>query len=502
MSATGEAAAAAFLHSIEDAPDFSKEEGWDEIGHDDEGGATSNDESGHLTTDEANAKRIKRHFNEDLAYTDLAGWLRWDGRRFERNEDAARGCGALLGTIILSEAAEENLKGASASGAERTQHAATAKSLTAFSMQSENLSRVNAALVLAQAKLKRRADDFDSDGMLFNVRNGCLDLRTGELLKHERKFLMTKIAGTSFDPAAECPTWEKFLADVFQNDAELVSYLQRLSGYFLTARTTEHVMPVFHGNGANGKTTYLGTLEAILGEYARRAPAGMFEVRQDGREDQHMALLWGSRVVVGNETESGAKLRESFIKLATGGDRLSGRRLYQEAFDFAPTHKLVLATNYRPRVLGTDAGIWRRIQLIPFEARFSSEAGNLDPMMPAKLQAELPGILNWCVRGCLAWQRAGLNPPAKVRAATEEYRKAEDLVAQFVEERCELEPGAGATSADVYRAFTAWSEAAGILRNKMLKQRGLTEELKRLGVTPDRTGHKRDRALLGIRVLP
>ncbi len=288
----------------------------------------------------------------------------------------------------------------------------------------------------------------------------------------------------------------RFLDDVFLRDAEQVAFVQRLCGYFLTGSTRNHVLPIAHGVGANGKTTFMRGLEAVLGDYARPAPAGMFELRRDSRDDQHVALLWGLRLVVGHETERGAELREAFVKNATGGDVLSGRRLYGEPFDFRPTHKLVLATNHRPRVRGTDLGIWRRILLVPFEARFTAEAGNLDPDMLEKLVAELSGILNWMMDGAIEWWDQGLDPPAKVRTATEEYRKAEDLVQQFVDDRCDLDDAAATLSRELYGAFKLWCDGQGIRRP--ISQRALAEELKRLGVRPGKSAGRAE--LVGIRV--
>lgn len=449
----------------------------------------------HIATDVANARRIAEHFGDVLAYTS-AGWLCWDGKRWALDDVQTTGKAVGLGALILHEAAEAlKCSAVEPDPARRKQGAALAEELAKWSRQTESAHRIEAALSLARSKLQRPVEDFDGDPFLLNVQNGVLDLRTGKLLPHDPALRLTKLAGCAFDPAAECLTWLRFLDDVFMGDMELVAFMQRLCGYFLTGSTRDHVLPIGHGTGTNGKTTLMRTLEAVLGEYARPAPAGMFEARHDGRDDQHVALLWGLRLVVGHETERGSELREGFIKQATGGDVLSGRRLYGEPFDFAPTHKLMLATNHRPRVRGTDLGIWRRILLVPFEARFTAEAGNLDPDMLDKLLAELPGILSWALDGCVEWQRLGLNPPAKVRVATDEYRKSEDLVQQFVDERCELDDAAATPSREVYGAFTAWCEGQGIKRP--INQRSVTEELKRFEVLPGKGG---ERPLRGIRV--
>ena len=168
----------------------------------------------------------------------------------------------------------------------------------------------------------------------------------------------------------------------------------------------------------------------------------------------------------------------------------------EDFWEFTATHKVMLASNHKPTIRGTDDGIWRRILLVPFEARFTAEAGNLDPDMLEKLVAELSGILNWMMDGAIAWWDQGLDPPAKVRTATEEYRKAEDLVQQFVDDRCDLDDAAATLSRELYGAFNLWCDGQGIRRP--ISQRALAEELKRLGVRPGKSAGRAE--LVGIRV--
>lgn len=450
----------------------------------------------HLTTDTANAKRIAAHFADELAYTS-AGWHTWDGKRYALDDDAATAVCARVGRIVMQEAAALSERAATEpdSGRRKLQ-GEQAAALLKFSASSENIGRILAAKTLAQSMLKRATEDFDADPLLMNCKNGVVDLRTGELLPHDRDLRLTKLAGCEFNPEAKCLAWLDFLADVFSYNAELVDFAQRLIGYFLTGLTREDVLPIFYGTGANGKTTLLTIVMAVMGDYARPAPHGLFEARADSRDDQRIAVLWSRRLVVGQETDRGARLPESFIKNATSSDRQSGRHLYGEPFDFRPTHKLVLATNHRPRVSGTDFGIWRRLLLVPFEATFRADAGNLDPRMPEKLTAELEGVLAWAVQGAIEWQRDGLRPPASVRAATEAYRQEEDVVAQYVDDRCAIDPRSEELSGDVYRDYTAWCEAGG---TRPLSQRGFVDQLAHLGVKPEKGGKGR-RFLTGIRL--
>src|SRR5207237_1181559 len=146
------------------------------------------------------------------------------------------------------------------------------------------------------------------------------------------------------------------------------------------------------------------------------------------------ADLFGKRLVVCNETEEGRRLAEALVKDLTGGDRIRARRMREDFWEFAPTHKIILCTNHKPKIRGTDHAIRRRVRLVPFTAAIADHQE--DKRLPEKLRAELPGILGWCVRGCLEWQRQGLGMPDVVKAATEGYRSEQDLLDAFIIECC------------------------------------------------------------------
>jgi len=177
--------------------------------------------------------------------------------------------------------------------------------------------------------------------------------------------------------------------------------------------------------------------------------------------------------VISHEVEEGIRLDEPLVKELTGGDRLKARYMRQDYWDFTPTHKLWLLTNHKPRIRGTDHGIWRRIRLVPFTVTIPDE--EQDHGLLDALRAELPGILAWGVRGCLAWQRDGLTAPPAVVAATETYRVESDLVAQFLAERCTLGDGCQVRSSDLYGAYTAWCSEQGL--DHPLSQRALAQRL-------------------------
>ena len=159
-------------------------------------------------------------------------------------------------------------------------------------------------------------------------------------------------------------------------------------------------MFIHHGPGANGKSTFQETVSAALGDYAMRTPTETLLVKRSGGVPNDVARLKGARFVTASETEEGRRLAESLVKDLTGQDTISARFMWAEWFDFKPTHALHLSTNHKPEIRGTDAAIWRRIRLIPWAVTIPP--AEQDRKLAEKLRDELPGVLAWIVRGCLA----------------------------------------------------------------------------------------------------
>jgi putative DNA primase/helicase len=312
----------------------------------------------------------------------------------------------------------------------------------------------------------------DADPWLLGVRNGVVDLRTGAFRAGRRADLITKCAGTSYDETAECPRWLSFLEEVFGGDEERMSYVQRAVGYSLTGEVSEQCFLFLYGSGKNGKSVFTEILYRLFGEYAQRAPSSLLTTAANGREPTHeIARLRGARLVIGSETEEGAWLAESRVKDITGGDTLTGRCLYQEAFDFQPTLKLWMFGNHKPRIRGTDDGIWRRIQLVPFTVQIPEE--RRDPRLTAKLTGELPGILRWALDGVRAWSEAGLQAPAIITEAGAEYRQEEDSLGDFIADEIAPDSTRRTAIADVFGRYKTWAERVGLspMSQKKLSRR-------------------------------
>ncbi len=230
-------------------------------------------------------------------------------------------------------------------------------------------------------------------------------------------------------------------------------------GYALTEVTTEHAMFFLYGTGGNGKSVYLSTIDRIISGYHRVAPIETFTASSIERHPTDLAGLMGARLVTAVETQEGRKWDETKIKTLTGGDKISARFMRQDFFEYVPQFKLIIAGNHKPGLRSVDEAIRRRFYLVPFTVTIQKE--ERDTSLPEKLKSELPGILAWIIKGCLAWQSIGLAPPAIVQEATATYLEAEDAIGAWITERYERDPDGWATSAALFENWKSWATQAG-----------------------------------------
>jgi putative DNA primase/helicase len=319
-----------------------------------------------------------------------------------------------------------------------------------------NVNWENAMLTLCQARAPIDHRDLDADPNLLNCANGILDLETGTLYDHDPSANCTRLAPVEWDPNAECPKWLAYLDWAMQGDAERVSYLQRFFGLCLTGDAEHELAHFFWGDGGNGKTTVVKTIEKVLGDYASRAPARMLMRRKHESHPTELAGMCGRRLVVFAETDENQTLDEQTLKLVASKDPVPARRMHEDFWEYVPTHKAVLLTNNKPRIRGQDQGVWRRIVLLEWGASVSD--ADKDPHFADRFNTELPGILRWAWKGLRSVRASGLRPPAAVREATASYRGDEDSVPKWIEAACALDPRARASAAELYAAYSSWAE--------------------------------------------
>ncbi|WP_374989118.1 phage/plasmid primase, P4 family [Priestia megaterium] len=401
----------------------------------------------HLT-ELGNAERIVYYHGQDLKYCNELEWLIWNGKQWQ--EDRKRKIEALTAKTLRGLYAEAK--------AEEDKY--RAKLLNDWAKKCERRAiRINSILD-ARPMVSVRKKDFDSHKFLFNCDNGVIDLKTGELLPHDRDLLLTKISPIPYKRNADCPNWIAFLQSIFLTpsgdpDEELIEYLQKAIGYSLTGVTKEQIMFFLFGNGRNGKSTFINVIQDILGDYARQTNSETFlKKKNDNGINNDVARLDGARFVSAVKSEEGQQLSEALVKQITGGEKMSARFLRQEYFEFTPEFKVFFTTNHKPIVKGGDNGIWRRIKLVPFTVTIPEE--KVDADLPEKLKREMPGILNWMVEGCLKWQSEGLKDPKAVKQATDNYREDMDILGPFIEENCAVHPSVKIEAKAIYENYTKW----------------------------------------------
>lgn len=405
-------------------------------------------------TDLGNAERLIAAYGEGLRFdVDSGKWLIWTGKRWEYD---------YTGQIFRRAAKVIRGLYKKLPQLDKTQADAVYKHIKTSESQPRLAAMVNLAEKLEGVAV--RTSELDQDPWLLNCLNGTLDLRTGTLRPHCREDLITRLVPVEYYPHAAAPRWERFLREVFRQDAELISFVQRTAGYCLTGSTREQCIFVLYGKGSNGKSVFTETLRRVLGDYAGSTPVATFTDRRESNTAD-LASLVGKRLVTATEAEDGHAFAESLLKTVTGGDPVTCRHLYREHFTYTPQFKVLISTNSVPYVRSQDYAMMRRFKLIPFRQRFWAARDGREPVRDEglldKLLAEKGGILAWAVQGCLDWQRTGLAEPDSVRAEVEGYFDACDPLGEFIESECILQPGARTATADLWRAYCSWCESQG-----------------------------------------
>lgn len=435
----------------------------------------------HELTDTANADRLIARCGDDLRYVPLwKRWLVWDGTKWAQD---------VRGGIVLC--AKDTARQIHLEAAE-TDDTRQQESIGGWARTSQSEPRIRAMVKLAAPEVPIAPNELDSNPLLLCVENGVLDLRTAKLHDARRSDFITRAASVKFDESAQADRWAAFLEKVLP-DKDVRDYVQRAVGYAFTAETREQVLFMLYGTGANGKSTFVETLRALLADYAQAAPADFLLNRRSDGIPNDVARLRGARFVSVVETDIGRHLSEAKVKQLTGGDTVSARFMRGEFFDFKPVAKLFIATNHRPTIHGTDDAIWRRVHMIPFTVSIPPESR--DGSLGSTLLEELPGILNWALKGCLAWQKCGLMPPDAVLAATDQYRAEQDVLGDFIKEKCERDPTFSEPARTLYSAYHDWCRDSG---EKALSKKGFGQQLEERGFLGNRTG--RERLRRGIRL--
>lgn len=473
-------------------------------------------------TDLGNAERFVHRYGRDFRFCAELGWFRWDGRRWlllgeEPKQLPPEVMQALFSTMraIKNEAqlvratgerpdTPPGLAGEALAAFER-EHAGKmdfvvdykrnvpvmySDKIAEWARSSEAAGKIAAAGALAKSMtaLVARVEDFDRERMAINVLNGTLRLeqvrrkRSAEereagkstwhmvwdlvLHPHDRDDFITKLADVEYRKGARSPVYEEFLS-VVQPKPEMRRFLAQWGGLSMTGFTGEQKLAFFYGGGSNGKGTWVETIARIAGDYAGTVKIQSLLDQGKKSGDQAtpaIAKLPGVRFLRVSEPSKGAVLDEGLVKELTGEDPVDARHLNKGFFTFFPDFKITISGNNKPVIKDTSDGIWRRMQLVPWEANIP--AHQRDKSLKDKLLAERAGIFSWLMRGLLDWKRNGLIEPDDVRLATSEYRDDSDTIGRFLRQTCEVGEDTRARpvrvrKGDLFELYQAWCHQTG-----------------------------------------
>lgn len=413
-------------------------------------------------TDRGNAKLFARLYGERFRHVEGLGWYSWDEYRWKR-------AGGEKGAMWAAGDMAEQMPRTDRCGV------LSDREIAAHRRRTQSTAGVKALLQQAQAAPGISLDPNSMDGNMYALctPHGVVDLRSGELHKPDPLAHMHSRATTVGPENIPLPRWHGFLRDTFGDDAkgkETIAFLHLLLGYSVTGDVGAQILPFLYGSGANGKSVLLEVMMEILGDYANAAPPGfLMEKGKFAEHSTELTELHGRRIVVCSELKPNDKFNESRVKLLTGGDTITARRMRQDFFTFRPTHKLWILGNHRPEVGTGGYAFWRRIRIVPFERKVPDEL-KVDNLAQELVRDEGPGILHWLIEGAQKYleTRDPLHGPANVRLATEAYEKTEDHIGRFIGEQC-VKGESGPTQPELrveqkllYETYGRWCSEEGI----------------------------------------
>lgn len=446
--------------------------------------------AGFDLTDLGNADRLLAKYGTRMAFVEGIGWVVFDGYCWDRYSGAkrAKGMAGEIARAIRSEC----------------QH--LDKEEVPFRLQwAERSGRANSIrgmLEMAEPAVLTPLDAFDKQPHLWNAQNGTLDLSTGQMAAFSPANMMTGMGPLHYDPKAQCPGWDAFITDITCGDHTLAGLLQRAVGYSMFAHQDEQVAFFLTGdetndkmNGSNGKSLFLAIIAAVFGQYQTGVDKGL--IAQDARKsgiNSDVAALSGKRLGIGGEFERNDILAEREFKRLTGEDVIKARFLRQEYFDFYSMATLWYATNYMPLIQSQDAGVYRRIVIIPFLAKFHDawecpKGGKVkDINLKSRLLDELEGIFRWCVEGAVAYAKGGLSVPGHLHAVRNAKKNAFDPLSDFAAICLDIGPDKVEQAGNLFRAYERFAE---VNEGQKLTSTAFGRRLNGMGIVKDAELSKR-----------
>lgn len=405
-------------------------------------------------SDLANAERFIKYFGDALRYVPESGWHFWTGERWRGSAEAtAIECAKDTVRLLIEEC--------------MTYKGEQAKVMFKWAKISQEARKISSIVKLASSddRIALPITAFDANPWLLNCENGTINLKNGSLAPHNPLNYCTRASPAKYGQALEPNSlWLNFLDTVTGGNADLKGYLKRVAGYCLTGSVSEKCFFFCYGGGDNGKTVFIEVLHALTGNYSIALSTETLIKKRygNGGIPNDVARLHGPRLATVSETQKGEEWNDALIKDLTGGDVITARFLRQEYFDFRPQCKLMIRGNSKPDVTDNSAGMWKRIQLIPFEVQIAGVKQDKE-LREKIVRRELSGVLQWAVEGCLEWQNKGLAPPENITSAVSKYREDMDTIGQYIEDRIEYLPkkDVSTQASVIYQDYKKWAEDSG-----------------------------------------
>lgn len=398
--------------------------------------------------DKGHAERLYPHWINEFRFAMHTGkWMHWNGQYWEQVTDQ-------YAAKIASDMLEDEFR-AELGACGRGEMKKWLKEMKTV----RNYGRIINALqfVKGMPEIATKPEEWDSNGYELNVLNGIIDLKTQTLRERTSKDLVTMLAPVMYDQAAVGERWQAHIERVLPKD-EIRRHVQRDQGMGLVGKVLAEKLPIWYGEGANGKTTTARIIQEVLGPYTKQAATGLLLESRHERHPTERAELAGKRRVFCSEVDANRKMAEGMVKAQTGGDKKNARFMRMDGFEFEQSYDITLLVNHKPVIEGRDRGIWRRISLIPWETTIPEEEQEPQDEIVERIVTEGSAVLNWMLAGLKDWQDNHHWGAADVKAATDDYREEQDMLGPFIAEKCEMGKAYFDSLDALYREYKKWGE--------------------------------------------
>lgn len=419
-------------------------------------------------SDVGQAKVFFREYGDRIKYNSATKWIVYDGKRWREDQEKARELVHDFTERQIAEAesylrfAQDELIDANKRNDENAKRAAEelksdAAKYFSFAIASRKSSRIEATLTEAQPYAKIEVSQLDADAFKLNTPNGTVDLQTGKLLPHNAQDYCTKMTGASpGDDGSEI--FNAFLQQVTCGDDDLQRYMQVAAGMFAIGAVYLEKLVISYGAGGNGKSTLFNLISRVLGDYAGNLSAETLTSNCRKNKSPEYAELRGKRLVIAAELEEGVRLDTAVVKKLCSTDLIYAEKKYKDPFAFTPSHTVVLYTNHLPKVGTSDKGTWDRLLVIPFNASFRGEKGEILNYAEYLFKHAGGAVLSWIIEGARQLIKAGfkINEPECVKKANEDYRAANDWLDGFLSENCDIDESYMERSKELYSVYDSY----------------------------------------------